>query len=100
MDNIGIATHTNEADHIAAVQDVLQVAEQHNLFFKPKKCLFHAPSMDYLGVILEKGVTCMDPIKIAGINNWPMPKNVMDVRRAVRFFNFYRPFIKGFAHIA
>jgi hypothetical protein len=28
--------------------------------------------MDYLGVILEKGITHMDPIKIAGIKNWPM----------------------------
>jgi len=59
MDDIGIATQTNMTDHIVAVQDVLQVAEQHDLFFKPEKCLFHAPSMDYLGVILEKGVTRM-----------------------------------------
>ncbi len=56
--------------------------------------------MDYLGVILEKGVTRMDPIKIAGIDKWQTPKNVTEVRRAVGFFNFYRPFIKGFAHIA
>ena len=56
--------------------------------------------MDYLGVILEKGVTRMDPVKIAGIDTWPTPKNVTEVRRAVGFFNFYRPFIKGFAHIA
>src|SRR6266702_3468317 len=61
MDDIGIATRTNMEDHIAAVRDVLQVAEQHDLFFKPEKCLFHVPSMDYLGVILEKGVTRMDP---------------------------------------
>ncbi len=100
MDDIGIATCTNMSDHITAVQDVLQVAQVHDLYFKPKKCLFHAPSMDYLGVILEKGVTRMDPVKIAGINEWPTPKNVTEVRRAVGFFNFYRPFIKGFAHIA
>ncbi len=55
--------------------------------------------MDYLGVILEKGVTHMDPVKIASIDMWPVPKNVMEVRRAVGFFNFYRPFIKNFAHI-
>ncbi len=100
MDNIGIATRTNMTDHIAAVKDVLQVALTHDLYFKPEKCLFHAPSMDYLGVILEKGVTRMDPVKIAGINTWPTPKNVTEVRRAVGFFNFYHPFIKGFAHIA
>ncbi len=100
MDDIGIATRTNMSDHIAAVQDVLQVAENHDLYFKPAKCLFHAPSMDYLGVILEKGVTCMDPVKMAGIDGWPTPKNVTEVRRAVGFFNFYHPFIQGFAHIA
>ncbi len=87
-------------DHVAAVADVLHVAQIHDLYFKPEKCLFHAPSMDYLGVILEKGVTCMDPVKIASINMWPTPKNITEVRRAVGFFNFYHPFIKGFAHIA
>jgi len=100
MDDIGIATRTNLADHIKAIHDVLHVAQEHNLFFKPEKCLFHAPSMDYLGVILEKGVTRMDPVKIAGIDKWPIPKNVTEVQRAVGFFNFYHPFIKGFAHIA
>jgi len=57
MDDIGIATRTNLADHQRAIHDVLQVAQLHNLYFKPEKCLFHASSMDYLGVILEKGVT-------------------------------------------
>ncbi len=100
MDDIGIATRTNMEGHIAAVRDVLQVAHDHDLYFKPEKCTFHAPSMDYLGVILEKGVTRMDPVKTAGINTWPTPKNVTEVRRAVGFFNFYHPFIKGFAHVA
>src|SRR6266702_752206 len=68
MDDIGIATHTTLTDHILAVNDVLRVAYEHDLYFKPEKCLFHAPSMDYLGVILEKGVTRMDPVKIAGID--------------------------------
>ncbi len=100
MDDIGIATCTDINGHKAAVRDVLQVALDHDLYFKPEKCTFHAPSMDYLGVILEKGVTRMDPVKIAGIDTWPTPKNVTEVRRAVGFFNFYCPFIKGFAHIA
>ena len=100
MDDIGIVTQTNINDHIAAVCDILQVAQIHDLYFKPEKCLFHVPSMDYLGVILEKGVTHMDPVKIAGINTWLTPKTVTEVRWVVGFFNFYCPFIKGFAHIA
>jgi len=57
MDDIGIATRTNISDHRRAVHDVLKVAQLHDLYFKPEKCLFHSSSMDYLGVILEKGVT-------------------------------------------
>ncbi len=100
MDDIGIATHTNLDNHKWAVHDVLKVAQLHNLYFKPEKCLFHATSMDYLGVILEKGVTRMDPAKIAGVNTWPVPQNATEVQKALGFFNFYRPFIKDFPFIA
>ncbi len=100
MDDIGIATQTNLNDHKQAVHDVLKVAQLHDLYFKPEKCLFHASSMDYLGVILEKGVTCMDPAKIMGVDTWPTPQNATEVQKALRFFNFYRPFIKDFTFIA
>jgi hypothetical protein len=42
----------------------------------------------------------MDPIKIAGIKDWPTPKKVKDVRSFLGFCNFYRSFIRGFAHLA
>ncbi len=79
MDDIGIATRTNMDDHQRAVHDVLKITQLHDLYFKPEKCLFHSSSMDYPGVILEKGVTCMDPTKIAGVDMWPVPKNAMEV---------------------
>jgi len=79
MDDIGIATQTNLEDHMAAVCDVLKVAQTHNLYFKPKKCTFHAPSMDYLRVILEKGVTHMDPTKITGVDAWLVPQTTTEV---------------------
>ncbi len=79
MDDIGIATRTNMNDHQRAVHDVLKIAQLHDLYFKPEKCLFHSSSMDYLGVILEKGVTRMDPAKIVGVNTWPVPKNATEV---------------------
>src|ERR1700733_6732318 len=42
----------------------------------------------------------MDPIKISGITNWPIPKKVKDVQSFLGFCNFYRAFIRGFAHLA
>src|ERR1700761_514890 len=100
MDDIGVASRRGLAGHIVAVRDILQVAKDNNLCFKPEKCIFHAPSIDYLGVILEKGVTHMDPVKVAGIRDWPTPKTVRDVRSFHGFCNFYCPFIAGFANIA
>jgi hypothetical protein len=106
MDNIAIATkaflsppraHTT---HVTTVTDVLQIALNHDLYFKPEKCIFHAPSIDYLGVILEKGVTHMDPVKISGIKDWPRPTSVKDIRSFLGFCNFYCPFIRGFASVA
>ena len=79
MDNIAIATWTTVHGHTVAVSDVLQLAADHDLYFKPEKCIFHAPRIDYLGVILEKGVTRMDPVKIAGIKDWPTPVKVKDI---------------------
>ena len=100
MDNVAVATSTNLRDHIACITEILELATQYDLFFKPKKCIFHAPQMDYLGIIIEKGMTRMDPVKVEGIRNWPRPTKVKDICSFLGFCNFYRPFIKGFAHIA
>ena len=101
MDDIAIMTkHPSLANHREAVCNVLTVARDNSLFFKLSKCIFHAPLIDYLGVILEKGVTHMDPIKVAGIKNWPTPTCVKDVHSVHGFCNFYQPFIAGFASLA
>ena len=99
IDDIAIAMHTSDDDHTAAVTDVLALAAEHDLYFKLEKCLFHVLSIDYLGVILEKGVTHMDLVKIAGLKNWPTPTKVKDIHSFLGFCNFYRAFIKGFLSI-
>jgi len=68
MDDIGIATKVPSLQaHIDAVSNILQVAQEHSLYFKPEKCTFHVPSMEYLGLILERTQTQMDPVKVAGV---------------------------------
>ena len=100
MDDVAVTTRTNEADHEACIMEILELAKQYDLFFKPGKCVFHAPCIDYLGIIIEKGMTHMDPVKVEGIRNWPRSTKVKDVCSFLGFCNFYRPFIRGFAHIA
>ena len=71
MDDILIATSTSLQDHRDATHDVLDLLQEHDLFLKKKKCQWEVDSIDYLGLILEKGVTHMDLTKVEGIKNWP-----------------------------
>jgi hypothetical protein len=99
MDDILIASRSLEG-HRRAVHAILTRLEELDLYLKPEKCTWEASSVDYLGLILEKGVTCMDPAKIKGIANWPTPTTVKQVRSFLGFCNFYQPFIYHFSHIA
>ena len=91
MDNILIATKEGATieDHRAATWDILQVLQDHDLFLKPEKCVWESPHVDYLGLILEKGVTSMDPAKVNGIKSWPVPTMVKQVHSFLGFCNFY-----------
>ncbi len=42
----------------------------------------------------------MDPIKVAGVTEWPTPKTKKELQSFLGFANYYRRFIKDFSHIA
>ena len=73
MDNILIATSPSLQNHRDTMHDVLDLLQEHDLFLKKKKCHWEVDSINSLGLILEKGVTCMDLTKVEGIKNWPRP---------------------------
>ena len=47
----------------------------------------------------EEGIQ-EDPAKIAAVQNWPVPKNVKEVRQFLCFTGYYPRFVKGFDEIA
>jgi hypothetical protein len=49
-------------------------------------------------VISEEG-TIVDPEKIKSIMEWPIPKNVVDIKSFMGITSYYRRFIKGFSKI-
>ena len=72
----------------------------HGLFAKPEKCIFHMPTVEYLGFhVSPEGVT-MDATKVNTILTWPSPQSCRDVQSFLGFANFYRWFICDFSHLA
>ena len=99
MDDILIFTESLE-EHRKIVLRVLEILRTNNLYLKPEKCLFEQLKVEYLGLILSQGQVAMDPVKVAGVRDWPVPRNVTEVRSFLGFINFYHRFVENFSHIA
>ena len=78
MDDVLIFTQTQE-DLEWNTQKVLQHLREHDLYLKLKKCKFNKTKLEYLGMIVEEGKMAMDPVKLGGIRDWPIPTKVKEV---------------------
>jgi RNase H-like domain found in reverse transcriptase len=65
-----------------------------------EKCRFDTQEVEFLGIIIRPNQLTMDPMKLAGIKDWPTPTNVKAVCSFLGFGNFYRRFIGHFADLA
>ena len=79
---------------------MLERLREHKLYLKPEKCEFERLQIEYLGVIVSEGSVEMDPVKVSGVAEWPVPRNKKEVQSFVGFVNFYQRFIKDFSHHA
>ena len=99
MDDILIFAHTKE--HLEQLtKQVLQHLQENDLYLKPKKCEFNKEHIEYLGMVIQEGKISMDSVKVKGIQDWPKPTTVKQVRSFLGFGNFYRKFIKKFSELA
>jgi hypothetical protein len=81
------------------VSKVLQILADNDLFLKPEKCHFHKREVEYLGIIVGNGHVKMDPVKLKGIIEWPIPQNVRELCAILRFGNYYKDFIQDYSSI-
>ena len=88
LDDILIFTKDIE-EHRTLVREILKHLREHDLFCKPEKCEFEQLKVEYLGVLVSENCVEMDPVKVKGIADWPVPQNVSDVRKFRGFANFY-----------
>ena len=98
FDDILVYSKTRE-DHLDHLRQICQVLRKEALFANLKKCSFMSTRIIFLGfVVTPEGVTA-NPEKVKSIVEWPIPRNVHDVRSFHGLATFYRKFIKGFSTI-
>ncbi len=98
LDNILIFSKDLK-EHQEIVQWVLQQLRENKLFLKAEKCEFEVLETEYLGVIISENSIRMDPVKIAGIAEWPTPTKKQELQSFLGFMNFYRKFIKNYSRV-
>src|SRR5258705_6312970 len=98
MDDILIHAQTREQLE-ERMRRVLNRLQEKDLYLKLEKCKFTVQEVDFLGMVITKDTIKMDPIKLAGIKDWPTPETVKQTRSFLGFGNFYRRFISGFARL-
>jgi hypothetical protein len=97
LDSILIFTDTLE-EHRCISWIVMECLHKHKLYLRHDKCEFEKTRIEYLSVIISHKCVEMDPIKIAGVAEWPVPMSKKEVQSFVGFTNFYHRFISNFSH--
>ena len=90
----------NAEDHARHLRLVLDVLRKNQLHVKLSKCEFWRSEVKYLGHIVGSDGIRMDPKKVDAIRNWPVPKDMTELRSFVGLANYFRRFIAHFSSLA
>ena len=79
MGDILIFTESLEQHH-ETLQNAFEILCTNHLYLKPEKYPFTQLKVEYLGLILSQGQVAMDHVKVSGVQDWPIPRNVTEVK--------------------
>ena len=98
LDDILVASNTPE-EHLKHLELIMEKLTEHDLYVKPTKCKFNETEVKFLGHIVSKDGVKPDPAKTQTIRDYPMPKDVSEVRRFMGMCNFFRKHIHRYSEL-
>ena len=87
----------NAEEHEQHLDEILGLLHENHLFAKLLKCEFNRPEVKYLGHIVNGAGIQPDRQKIAAVADWPVPKDVHELRCFLGLTNYFGKFVQGYA---
>ena len=87
-------------EHISHLEEIFRRLREADVKLNSNKCHFAKKEVLYLGhVITPEGIK-PNPAKISVVKDFPVPRNLKELRNFLGLANYYRRFVKDFAKIA
>ena len=98
VDDLVIASTTWD-NHLFDLTNIFKAFRKANIKFKASKCSFGHTSIPFLGFVVSSDGIRPDPKKSEIIANYPIPKNVKEMKSFNGLANYYRAFIPNYSHL-
>jgi len=96
LDDTLVMSRTPE-EHEKHLRTVLEVLRQHKLKVKLSKCELNIPELHFHGHVVGREGVKVDPLKVAVIAKWPVPKNLKESQAFLGLGNYFHKFVNHFS---
>lgn len=99
IDDILIPSDSIE-ENMNTLKEVLVTFKRYGLELNYKKCQFFKTEIEYLGYMVSPEGITLSKRQINAIENFPQPRNMLEVQRFLGLANYFRKFVKNYSLIA
>ena len=95
-----ICFSTTVSEHISRLDEILSRIRDSGLKLSAGKCKLFQMEVAFLGNLVSQAGIRTYPEKIKAVKEWPVPRNVHEVRSFLGTASYYRSFCKSFCDVA
>lgn len=99
VDDLLIFSKTPD-DHAKHLRSVFTRLSEYGVTINPSKCLFGAPSLDFLSCQVDGNGLTPSPTRIQTILDFPVPNSISQLRRFLGMANHYHRFVPHMADVS
>lgn len=99
IDDVCICTNDLQ-EHLQLLDRTLRKLIDLGLRVEMRKCIFLSPSIPFLGFIVSRQGTAIDPDRVSAILKYETPRSKKEIRSFLGFASHYRKYIRDYARIA